>query len=746
MKNFNLEKFSTRLALSFGALGLMVVLLVAFTLSQVASIQGKVVKINSLLLPVSVWIQYTDAEVKQSSYLLLAELDNQSDASARELLWKEKINPAIDSITYFQEQFDDADDDLAFMVNEFLDQIKKVKLAQQALASYSFEEAELDINLSYYPDLDEEGKIDPDSNFTYWLEEQIADQIAGNEKLIVFLSEMGVVLERMDQISENLKDALQEQVVSLRADSFKAVGRFKLIEAIVIFLVLALGFALYIFLRNHIQEAIKSIQTQLAILSEGNIPDNFPKRKDEMQELMEEVSVLSTNLRAVKSFALEVGKGQFDNDISVFNNQGDIGSSLAEMRESLKKVAEEDKLRYWANQGYAQFGDILRRNVDSMSSLCDQLIGQLVKYLNANQGGIFLLEEQGDEKYLELMSCYAYERHKYLEKKMQIGEGLVGQCFLEEEVIYLKDIPERYVRITSGLGNAKPRNLILVPLKFNDVVYGVIEIASFYEIMPHQQDFLVKVAESIASTISSVRVNEHTKKLLEDSQELTEQMRAQEEEMRQNMEELEATQEEIHRKQNETARVEKQFREISENVPGVLFQMEMENEDHFRITYISAACKTILGILPDDAKKARKISALFKTSSAEAEKFQSMLFQSSMSGKEFVWTAVVQVKGESKYIEITARPGKNAHGDIMWNGFIIDLTAEHEKFSALENELKQVKSQLEQLAINPAPATTTSTVDTSAEKKAKSTESQEELLKKLKENEEKLRASFKKKK
>ncbi|HEY5825741.1 MAG TPA: GAF domain-containing protein, partial [Cyclobacteriaceae bacterium] len=176
----------------------------------------------------------------------------------------------------------------------------------------------------------------------------------------------------------------------------------------------------------------------------------------------------------------------------------------------------------------------------------------LVKYTNSNQGGLFILDDSDeDNPYLNLIACYAFERKKFLTKKVQIGDGLVGQCFLEQERIHLTEIPEDYIRITSGLGGENPTSCLLVPLKVNDKIFGVVELASFKIYPEHVVELVEKFAESIASTISNVKINESTKLLLEQTQQQAEEMKSQEEEMRQNMEELSATQEEMHRKEQQ---------------------------------------------------------------------------------------------------------------------------------------------------------------------------------------------------
>jgi len=135
-----------------------------------------------------------------------------------------------------------------------------------------------------------------------------------------------------------------------------------------------------------------------------------------------------------------------------------------------------------------------------------------------------------------------------MKKRVDIGEGLVGQAWIEKDTLLITDIPNHYIQITSGLGDSNPRCILVVPLVFNGETYGVVELASFHIFEKYEIEFIKKLAENIASTIATVKSNEKTARLLHDSQMMSEQMRAQEEEMRQNLEELMTTQDDLQRK------------------------------------------------------------------------------------------------------------------------------------------------------------------------------------------------------
>jgi HAMP domain-containing protein len=303
---------------------------------------------------------------------------------------------------------------------------------------------------------------------------------------------------------------------------------------------------------NHLTNLARSINK----LSLGVFPESISiTRKDEIGEIAESVNHLIEGLRKTAGFAEEIGKGNYDFNFTPLSDDDVLGNSLLETRENLKKAAKdeaerkvEEEERNWATSGLAEFSDILRIDYSSIEDLGFRIIQKLIKYLNINQGGLFILNDENNKQhYLELVACYAYDRQKFITLKINPGEGLVGSCFLERKTTHIKKVPDSYISITSGLGEANPTSILLVPLVLNDDIYGVIELASFAVLPNYKIEFVEKVAESIASAISNAKTNEKTKKLLQQSQVQAEQMILQEKEMKQNLEEMQATQEEMQR-------------------------------------------------------------------------------------------------------------------------------------------------------------------------------------------------------
>ena len=365
------------------------------------------------------------------------------------------------------------------------------------------------------------------------------------------------ILEKLEVMKNEELESSEE---NLKAQFEQLENTAYFLGALIILVGIISGFLL----SRSITRPILFLKQVINKLGRGELPDDKNQKfsRDEIGDMGIAVQQLTEGLRSTSRFAEKIGKGQYDADFTPLSENDVLGNSLLEMRSNLKAVAEEDRQRNWANEGVAKFGEILRKNNNDLELLADEVISSLVKYVDANQGGLYVVNEADeyegeDEDYMTMASCYAWDKKKYLEQKVFKGDGLTGQAWMEKDTIYMTDVPQDYIMITSGLGKATPGYILIVPMKINEEVFGVIELASFYEIPDYRIRFVERVAESIASTLSSVKISETTQRLLEESTELTEQMRAQEEEMRQNMEELQATQEEMQRSQREREEKEK---------------------------------------------------------------------------------------------------------------------------------------------------------------------------------------------
>lgn len=327
------------------------------------------------------------------------------------------------------------------------------------------------------------------------------------------------------------------------------------------------------YFRTHLSNPLKKIAQVSKRASVGDLSEEIGSLgDDEIGQIASSIDAIIQNQQKLAEFAEKIGDGDFDIDYQVLSAKDKLGSSITGMRDKLQKLSIEDEARNWVSAGLTKFSEILRNEDENLSELCDMFLSGLIRYLNGNQGMIYLLKEEHKSKsQLELVSAYAWDRKKYLSDTIEPGEGLIGQVAIEKDKIYIVDVPDDFVRITSGLGDANPRSILIVPLISNDELFGVIEIASFRPLASHEIDFVEKLAEILASTISRVKTNEQTQKLLRDSQQLTEELRAQEEEMRQNLEEMNATQEEMQQRELERIGI---FTAINNTLATAEFNMD----------------------------------------------------------------------------------------------------------------------------------------------------------------------------
>ena len=257
----------------------------------------------------------------------------------------------------------------------------------------------------------------------------------------------------------------------------------------------------------------------------------------------------------ISKFTQQLIHDDFNASLTLMGENDDLGKSLVNLRDTLKankedesKRRKEDELRNWLAEGMANFGEILRNNIHDEEQLAFNTIKALTKYINAIQGGFYLLNDTDENnKFFDLKAFFAYDRKKFADQKVPYGDGLIGTAAKEQKTVYITQVPENYINVTSGLGQVNPKCLLIVPIQRENEIHGIIELASMNLLEAHHVTLTEKVADSVASTLSAVKTNVKTARLLEDSKAQAQALSAQEEEMRQNLEELQATQEEATR-------------------------------------------------------------------------------------------------------------------------------------------------------------------------------------------------------
>ncbi len=250
--------------------------------------------------------------------------------------------------------------------------------------------------------------------------------------------------------------------------------------------------------------------------------------------------LLQTNRDAEKNNQKLIEEIEAQNQ-SLLVSQAELKSFVADA----ERNKELERQRSWAANTTSEFTNIFRGR-DGLQVMCDTFLSKLVKSISASQAAIYLLKEDEASKNMSSqgvlygVSCYAYERKRFFETEFLVGEGLIGQSFFEQETIYITEIPEDYFEIVSGLGQATPKALLIVPLIANEQPMGVLEVASFYEIEDYQKEFVEHVGDSMASAIFNIQNSERMQALLEEVQQLNKNYQAQEKNLQQEIEHLRA--------------------------------------------------------------------------------------------------------------------------------------------------------------------------------------------------------------
>jgi CheY-like chemotaxis protein/signal transduction histidine kinase/CHASE3 domain sensor protein len=235
---------------------------------------------------------------------------------------------------------------------------------------------------------------------------------------------------------------------------------------------------------------------------------------------------ISQPLSRFSQIASALGEGDLSVSLPKSDRKDEIGlltRTFNQMIVNLRDTIEKNDRQNWLQSNLAEFTQTLQgnRNLETVTRL---IISYLTPLVGASQGAFFVMNFQGDEPVLKLLNAYAYKERKNLANQFKLGEGLVGQCALEKQRILLTQVPTDYIQINSGLGEAPPLNIVILPILFGEQVTGVIELASFQVFHEVHLAFLERITQTIGIVLNMIFSDIRTQELLEESQQLTEEL------------------------------------------------------------------------------------------------------------------------------------------------------------------------------------------------------------------------------
>ena len=291
----------------------------------------------------------------------------------------------------------------------------------------------------------------------------------------------------------------------------------------------------------------REVGTEGKLGGQAKVPNVAGTWKDLTDNVNYMADSLTVQVRAIQDVATAVAQGDLTRTITVAA-QGEVQAlkdNINQMIANLKATTEQNASQDWLKTNLARFSSMMQgqKSLDSVARL---IMSELTPLVGAHHGVFYMGEMSvtGDSM-LRLLSSYAYRERKNVANRFLIGEGLVGQCALEKKSIVLTNVPDDYIRINSGLGEAPPHNIIVLPVLFEGEIMAIIELASFSRFSEIHRTFLDQLMESIGVVLNMIGANMRTEELLKQSQSLTQELQSQSQELQSQQEQLRATNTEL---------------------------------------------------------------------------------------------------------------------------------------------------------------------------------------------------------
>jgi CheY-like chemotaxis protein/signal transduction histidine kinase/HAMP domain-containing protein len=303
-----------------------------------------------------------------------------------------------------------------------------------------------------------------------------------------------------------------------------------------------------------------------------------PGAQGTWRDLTDNVNQLADNLtnqiRAMAEVATAITEGDLTRSITV-EAQGEVAQlkeRVNQMILNLRDTTQKNREQDWLKTNLAKFSGMMQGQ-KSLESVSRMIMSELTPLVQASHGAFFVMDESGDRT-LRLLASYAYKERKHVATRFRMGESIVGQAALEKKSILLTKVPSDYIQVMSGLGEAPPLNIIVIPILFEDEVRAVVELASFEPFSQIHRLFLDQLSESIGIVLNTIAANARTEELLKQSQSLANELQDQSRELQQQQEQLKRSNQELEQQAQTLRASEEMLREQQEELQQVNEELE----------------------------------------------------------------------------------------------------------------------------------------------------------------------------
>jgi len=376
-----------------------------------------------------------------------------------------------------------------------------------------------------------------------------------------------ILQTEINPLAEDITSALAVLTDNKKQEA--AVEQSKMIDSFIVLMAVVLGLALVIinlvivitlFMNKNIITPVMKIRKYILQLSQGELPDlNMKIPRNAVGEMMHALAAHVNGLKRTSVFVKDIGQANFNSHFEPLSEKDVQGIALLEMRDKLKGASDDEATRKWISEGLERISVVNRDFTMDMNTLCSTLIKELITFVGAQQGAIFLVEKDSlENREIKLCGSFGSNSDIVALQSASIKDSLIGQAIASNEKIFVRNCELPLFHINAGLFKSDKSNVFIFPLFAGGNVIGAIEIASVSDFAFSQLNYINRLLEPVAASIHGVAANMLTRNLLNESLRQSDALSSQKQELawaNENMlaksQELEQSQKELKKQQEE---------------------------------------------------------------------------------------------------------------------------------------------------------------------------------------------------